>query len=246
VYRFAQLYKRSGKFGIRKSVNSNQMISEHPNLFELVKNNSIAELESSLVNNPSASDATNEQDISLLMLAVYYRNQEAINTIKKFKKNLSPWEAACLGDGDQLNTHLKSDPLLINTASPDGFSLLGYACFFGQKPIAELLVKEGADVNAASKNAIKVAPLHSAAAISNYGLCKLLLDNGANVNAAQQAGYTPLHEAAHNGKTDLAKMFLEYGADKNLLTEKGESALDLAKSKSHEETALLIQNFQRS
>jgi ankyrin repeat protein len=163
----------------------------------------------------------------------------------KFKRQLTPWEAACLGDAEQLNEFIKNTPSLINTPSPDGFSLLGYACFFSQENIAALLISKGADINSASKNSMKVAPLHSAAASSNYALCSLLLENGADINAVQQGGYTALHAAAQNGKTELVKLFLVNGADKNLLTEKGESAVSFAIAGSHMETARFIEDFSK-
>ena len=169
------------------------MVDDTINLFDLVKNNSVGELESILTGDPPAAAAIDERGVSLLLMAVYYRNKEAVAAIRKFKKDLSAWEAACIGETAQLRSQLDFNPSLINAVSPDGFSLLGYACFFEQEDIADMLVKKGANVNAASQNAMKVTPLHSAAAISNYQLCKLLLENGANVNAVQQDGYTALH-----------------------------------------------------
>ena len=216
------------------------MTKDSPGIFAILENNSIDELESILSNDPSAANAINEQGISLLLMAVYMGNQKAINTIRKFKPVLSPWEAACTGEKKQLEDLLKTYPTLIDDISPDGFSLLGYACFFRQKPIAEMLINNGADVNKPSQNAMKVAPLHSASAVSDYDLCQLLLEHGANVNAIQHGGYTALHAAAQNGKTELAQLLLNHGADKNILTDKGESAAMLAREKQHGATADFI------
>ena len=221
------------------------MTTGSAHIFSLIKSNSMDELKALLKDDPSAADMVNEQHVTLLMTAVYYRNKEAIELIKKYKLELlSPWEAACTGEITELQHQLVSDPSFLNKSSPDGFSLLGYACFFEQEAIAKFLIAKGADVNAPSANMMKVAPLHSAAAVSNFDLCKLLLERGANPNAVQQGGYTPLHAAAQNGRNDIAKLLLEYWADKSLLTDKGESAVDLATGKGHKETAELIREYK--
>lgn len=200
-------------------------------------------LEAALELAPSLTELVNEQGVSLLLMAAYYRNKEAISVIRKFRKYLSPWEAACLGETEQLKGLLENDPSLLNRPSPDGFSLLGYACFFSQYKTATMLLAKGAAINEPSWNSMKVTPLHSAASSSDYLLCKLLLENGAAINAVQQGGYTALHAAAQNGHTELAKLFLEQGADKTMLTDKGQSAVMLATEKIHTATAKLIAEF---
>ena len=76
---------------------------------------------------------------------------------------------------------LEAQPAMINEPSADGFSLLGYACFFGEPQIAGYLIEKNADVNMPSANAFKVSPLHSACASSDYDLAELLLKHGADV-----------------------------------------------------------------
>ena len=101
------------------------MVQDSIRLFESLRHNSIDELSAMLYANPAAANATNEQGISLLLMAIYMRNKSAIGVIKKFKTSLSPWEAACMGETGLLNIHLENDPLLIDAVSPDGFTLLG-------------------------------------------------------------------------------------------------------------------------
>lgn len=42
---------------------------------------------------------------------------------------------------------------------------------------------------------------------------KLLLENGAEVNAKNKPGWTPLHSAAGKGHTELCKLLLDHGAE---------------------------------
>src|SRR5882724_2826421 len=134
------------------------MTNGSAHIFSLIKSNSMDELKALLKDNPSVLDMVNEQHVTLLMTAVYYRNKEAIELIKKNKLELlSPWEAACTGEITELQHQLVSDPSFLNKPSPDGFSLLGYACFFEQEAIAKFLIAKGADVNAPSANMMKVA-----------------------------------------------------------------------------------------
>ena len=79
------------------------------------------------------------------------------------------------------------------------------------KSVLELLLKNGADVNAVNKNG--KTPLHSAA---EYGapedLTSVLLARSANINARDKYGKTPLHYAK---RSEAAKYLINNGADVN-------------------------------
>ena len=111
---------------------------------------------------------------------------------------------------------LDDDPALANAWAEDGFQPLGLASFFGHPDVARVLIERGAEVNSASRNAMKVMPLHSAAATSDpavrYELAELLLDAGADPNARQQDEYTPLMAADQHGDTRLRELLLDRGA----------------------------------
>jgi uncharacterized protein len=127
------------------------------------------------------------------------------------------FEASAAGRAERLRELLDGDPSLANAWADDGFQPLGLASFFGHVEAARLLVERGAEVNSASRNDMKVMPLHSAVATGDpnarYELAKLLLEHGADANARQQDDYTPLMAAEHHGDERLRALLLEHGAE---------------------------------
>jgi hypothetical protein len=69
---------------------------------------------------------------------------------------------------------------------------------------------------------------------------KRLLDEGADVNARTESGYTPLHWAAKFGYTEAASLLLERGADVNARKEDGSTPLSFAAMEGQTETAELL------
>jgi len=60
--------------------------------------------------------------------------------------------------------------------------------------------------------------LHVAVMVENYELCVTLIEEGANVNAYDDKGWTPLHGAAHVGNVKIINLLAENGANVNALT----------------------------
>jgi uncharacterized protein len=131
-------------------------------------------------------------------------------------RELDVFEASALGRVERLRELLDENPSLANALADDGFQPLGLASFFGHADAARLLVEHGAEVNSASRNAMKVMPLHSAAAaqdpVVRYEIAKLLLEAGADPNARQQDEYTPLMAADQHGDERLRELLVEHGA----------------------------------
>ncbi|NIM58767.1 MAG: hypothetical protein GTO16_07455 [Candidatus Aminicenantes bacterium] len=127
----------------------------------------------------------------------------------------------------------------------DGVSLLHVAALYGgNKAVAELLIAEGLDVNAkcgAHGKAKDTTPLHAAAGKDNIEVAKVLIDNGAELDAKVfENHYTPLHVAARNNKRAVAELLIAEGAEVNAEAKSGETPLDLAVSNGNEELADLL------
>ena len=142
---------------------------------------------------------------------------------------LDVFDAAAVGRTRGLEELLDGEPELVTSWSPDGFTALHLAAFFGQEEAAKILLERGAEVNLVARHAtLHVTPLHSAAAGSHSEIVKLLLEHGADPNAAQDGGFTPLHSAAQNDDRESAEALLEAGADPALASDEGKTPADLA------------------
>jgi uncharacterized protein len=154
--------------------------------------------------------------VSELLQAVYRGDRARIDELLAGEPELDVFEAAAVGHTDRLRELLDADPELANAWAQDGFQPLGLASFFGHVGAVRLLIERGADVNSASRNDFKVAPLHSAVAEKDadtrYELAALLLEHGADPNARQQDEFTPLMAADQQGDARLRELLVEHGA----------------------------------
>jgi ankyrin repeat protein len=123
------------------------------------------------------------------------------------------FEAAALGRVDRLRRLLAEEPGRARSWTPDGFTALHLAAFFGPPEAVQALLDAGADPHAVAANPMKVQPLHSAAAARNLEASRMLLEAGADPNAAQQEGFRPLDAATQNGDDALRELLLAHGAD---------------------------------
>eukprot|EP01043_Picozoa_sp_COSAG02_P017000 COSAG02_NODE_761_length_17476_cov_195.233067_5_plen_426_part_00 len=127
-------------------------------------------------------------------------------------------------------------PVPPDVASDDGWTPLMYACLQGHYNAAQLLVARGANVYAVT--ALDDTPLTLAAAVvggtaghedsARASVTTLLLDAGADVDAANRMGMTALHRAALHGAKGVARVLLQRGARPELLCKHGLSAVDRA------------------
>lgn len=150
------------------------------------------------------------------------------------------FEAIALGHIQTVRDWLAMGPDLAHGYSPDGFTALHLACYFDHPAIASLLLERGAEVNAETRNAMRLRPIHSATAARTAGLVQLLLQYGAEPNAQQQGGYTPLHAAAKHGDIEIVRLLLFRNADPTIRTNDGQTAKDLAREAEHDQIVQLF------
>jgi ankyrin repeat protein len=158
-------------------------------------------------------------ELSELLEAIYRGDKARAEELLAADPELDVFEAAAVGRNARLRELLDEDPSLANAWAEDGFQPLGLASFFGHVEAARLLVERGAEVDSASRNEMKVTPLHSAAATDDpearHELAKVLLEAGAEPNARQQDEFTPLMAADQRGDERLAKLLEEHGATRD-------------------------------
>lgn len=106
--------------------------------------------------------------------------------------------------------------------------LLYYACWNRQKDLVELLIRKGADVNSQAGGltpAMAAIWVASRDAPELTDILRLLLDDGADPDTKDVAGWSPLHYAANNA--DLTELLLDEGANPNIRTRDGDTPLHL-------------------
>jgi ankyrin repeat protein len=186
---------------------------------------------------PSLAAARNEKGVSAPLLALYYMKNDLADFLVSRKEAVEPldvFEAAAFGRTERLKTLLDQQPSLADAYAEDGFFPLGLAAFYRQEGAVSLLLERRANPNLVARNTMKVGAIHAAAASRSLPIARALIDAGADVNRAQQAGFTPLHEAAAAGQLELARLLLDRGADPSARNDDGRNALDLAREAKHQ------------
>jgi ankyrin repeat protein len=164
---------------------------------------------------------------SELLDALYRGDSEAVDAKLAESPDLTIFEAAAVGDLERVHELLLLEGGFVDLWSPDGFTALHLAAFFGHQDVAAELLRRGADANAVARNPMQVQPLHSAAAADHTGICRLLLDHGADANSRQEGGFRPIHAAAQNGNDELYELLVERGADQEAAADDGRTVADL-------------------
>jgi ankyrin repeat protein len=163
---------------------------------------------------------------SELLEALYRGDRDTVEAKLAEQPDLTLFEAAAVGDSGRVGELLSLEPGSVVGWSPDGFTALHLAAFFGHEAVAAALVEGGAEVSAIARNPIRVQPLHSAAAAGHTGVARLLLEHGADPNARQEGGFVPLHAAAQAGNDELYELLVARGADQDAATDDGRTAAD--------------------
>ena len=123
----------------------------------------------------------------------------------------------------------------VNAVNAAGESALMMAALKGELGGAELLLGRGAAVSLPGWS-----PIHYAATGPEPQLVRLLLDRGADIDAASPNGTTPLMMAAMYGTPEAVKLLIDEGADVQLKNVQGLTALQFAQRASRPDSVELI------
>ena len=157
------------------------------------------------------------------------------NALRLYDFKSTMHQAADAGDAAKVKAFIQ-EGIDVNEKG-HGCTPLHCAARHGHKDVAELLIAEGADINAKdtqgrtptdlaiNKGREEMAKLlvsrsrgvslHAVAYVGDLQRVERLLDGGANVDAEDRKGQTALHYAAKAGQIAVAKLLIAHGADVN-------------------------------
>lgn len=209
-------------------------------IFDAIRTGDRERAERILDEDPASASERDLQGISALLTAFYHRQPEIASSILDRDPELDIFDAAAAGELEQTRRLLDHDPSLVTAYSPDGWTALHLAAFFGHPDVVDLLIDRGAGIDMLSTS-MGNTPLQAATANGQAGVVKRLIERDADIDyVTAQGGYTALHGAANGGYPEIAEMLLDAGADPSVTTDDGRTARDLAAARNHDDIVALI------
>jgi ankyrin repeat protein len=136
---------------------------------------------------------------------------------------------------DKIELLFTHQPHIINLYNNYGCAPIHHACLaIGHQPeessdftaktaIITKIVQLGADINLPVTNQTGSLPIHLACLSQNYNITKYLINNGVNVNAANNNNMTPLFFTLHN--EHMIKLLFDNNANINHKNGQGDTPL---------------------
>lgn len=136
---------------------------------------------------------------------------------------------------------LLTQPIDVRASQPDGTTALHWAAHWNELEIVDLLLRAGADPNAATSYG--VTPLSLACSNKTFASVARLLAGGARPNVVLWTGETPLMTCSRTGNADAVRALLTRGADANATEiRRGQSALMWAAAGGHADVIRVLIN----
>jgi ankyrin repeat protein len=151
-------------------------------------------------------------------------------------------EAAALGAIEVCRARLTAGDA-VDTASPDGWTPLHLAAYFGRADVVALLLAGGASPAAVATSVQGNTALHAAlAGALDEVVVRALLEAGAPVDTPDASQVRPVHLAAARGSIVALELLVTRGASVDTPLPDGTRAVDLAEQRGHPDAAEWIRH----
>ena len=118
-------------------------VSDVQALIDAVKAGDSGQVQALIAADPTLVNAHADGGESAVLLATYYGHRDIADLLVLRGANLTVFEASAVGQVARVEALLAQDPALVNAFSPDGFTPLGLAAFFGHAGRGGLSVSPG-------------------------------------------------------------------------------------------------------
>jgi ankyrin repeat protein len=109
---------------------------------EAIKTGDTEAVKESLRNDPGLVEARSKEGLSPIFMALYSGQRETARFLLESTPEPDVFEVSVTGRTQRLRELIEEDPSLVESYSPDGFTPLGLASFFGQRDIVNFFLKE--------------------------------------------------------------------------------------------------------
>ncbi|KAF2308886.1 hypothetical protein GH714_022766 [Hevea brasiliensis] len=145
----------------------------------------------------------------------YLLGEVKINVNLRDRKGKTPLHCAILHGRYHTAVSLLENGANPNAATGQKFTPLHYAAQRGCRRVLQLLISNGAEIDAQADSG---TPLQEAASRGMTEAVKILLDNNANPNMTFRHLFSPLVKSIEAGSFECVKQLLKAGADPNMRT----------------------------
>ena len=190
-------------------------MSEQDELWLAICEGDHAAVEAIVETRPDLARGVTDDGLPWTLAAVYRGHPGIADLLLRHGAELDPFTAASLGLTDQLEVLLDRGQAAPGERSPDGWTALHLAAFFGHRETAAMLLDRGADLAARSTNDLANTPLHAALAGGRGPVAELLVERGADVNAVAN-GLRPLDIAEGREDHEMVEYLTRHGASRGV------------------------------
>ncbi len=208
-------------------------------LFTAIEESDIVALKT-LLENGADPNKEDRKDGKLLERAIAKGDIEAIKLLLEKGADAKNWGVlnSALHTDTETHPNIEVVQLLLDHGARFTDDDLSGMAMLGQRDVAELLIKAGANPKAQYKYGRTDFML--AAAAGDISQLQVLLNEGVYVNEKNDDGLTPLSIATWNGKKETVEFLIENGADFSLHDDRGSTPLEYAARGNRTETVKLL------